>query len=550
MKPNYEDFRITVEGQDGRYTVEATGPGGINIDPLPFALDRDDGFLGDLEHIRWGIEPAGRSLHELLVEVGTRLFEALFPRKIIRAFERACEGATSLRLKLKIVPPELNHLPWEILYDPGDEIFLAVRLSAPIVRFLESGSRVQEQKLGRPPRILYVQANPQTTRPLQTGRSEEAIRAAYGDIDAVYNTSPGALLDMLLDDYDIIHYDGHATFDRDRRAGVLYLHDEQGQRHELSSRVLASLLDRSPTRLIVLAACETAAVDNEEKTFSGLAQQLMHTVPGLPAVVAMQFAIPDASAIAFTRGFYRALAAGYPVDAAVVRGRQSILLSLKDQEFSSPDWFTPVLFMHTENGDIFQEEQKMAGQEDKEQREEKRGDTVDTGGGAYIGGGVNTGGGDFTGRDRITHGDEVHGDKFTGDKVGGDKVAGDKISGDINVEGGVHGRGAAIGHKATANYREGVSGDELARLFAPLIAAAREAPPERRAEAVEKVETLKEEVAKGEEADDSRMATLVDGLVGLAPGAASAVVSIFATPVVAGLAGPVTRFVLDKLRPQ
>jgi len=44
------------------------------------------------------------------------------------------------------------------------------------------------------------------------------------------------------------------------------------------------------------------------------------------------------------------------------------------------------------------------------------------------------------------------------------------------------------------------------------------------------------------------IAKLVDGLVGLVPAATSAVVSAFATPILAGIAGPVTGFVLDKLR--
>jgi hypothetical protein len=44
------------------------------------------------------------------------------------------------------------------------------------------------------------------------------------------------------------------------------------------------------------------------------------------------------------------------------------------------------------------------------------------------------------------------------------------------------------------------------------------------------------------------IAKLVDGLVGLVPGATSAVVSAFTTPLLAGIAGPVTGFVLDKLR--
>jgi hypothetical protein len=44
------------------------------------------------------------------------------------------------------------------------------------------------------------------------------------------------------------------------------------------------------------------------------------------------------------------------------------------------------------------------------------------------------------------------------------------------------------------------------------------------------------------------MAKLLDGMVALVPSATSAIVSAFATPILGGIAGPVTGFVLEKLR--
>ena len=44
------------------------------------------------------------------------------------------------------------------------------------------------------------------------------------------------------------------------------------------------------------------------------------------------------------------------------------------------------------------------------------------------------------------------------------------------------------------------------------------------------------------------MGKLVEGLIALAPSAVGAVVSIFATPILGAIAGPVTKFVLDKLK--
>jgi hypothetical protein len=59
---------------------------------------------------------------------------------------------------------------------------------------------------------------------------------------------------------------------------------------------------------------------------------------------------------------------------------------------------------------------------------------------------------------------------------------------------------------------------------------------------------LKQEAAKGKGANDGAVARLVEGLVGLVPAAASAEVSAFATPILGAAVGPVTSFVLEKLR--
>jgi hypothetical protein len=537
MPPQYEDFFLIVNGAPGDYTVEAQGPGEIRIRPVPFEYRETDELRVELNSIKEGFAPS----RDRMQLVGSLLFEALFPRKIIRAFEgapHALSGGVKLRLKLIVRPPELSHLPWELLYDPDEEIFLAARLSYPIVRFVESGAPVASLLARRPLRVLYVQANPSGTTPLDAAASEKALKGALGtdaEITVLHSTTPSALRDMLRESpgFHVLHYDGHGDFDEESDAGHLYLHDEEGESYPLSGEMLATYLDGTSVRLVVLSACETA-VDSKQKRLSGIAHQLMRA-SSLPAVVAMQFAIPDDSAIAFIKGFYQALADDYPVDAATIEGRKAILEILGGDTgaFAAPDWATPVLFMRVKDGDILREEIKEDGMGEGKERH------IDTGGGAYIGGSVNTGGGDFVGRDKTVHGDEVHGDKVMGDKVGGDKITVGDISGSTGV---------AIGRGAQATVTTGVSGQDLERLFLPVMEAVRQAPQEKQAQATQIAEDLKAEVAKGKSADDSQVAKLVDGLADLVPGAVSAVVSAFATPILGGIAGPVTRFVLDKIQ--
>lgn len=122
-----------------------------------------------------------------------------------------------------------------------------------------------------------------------------------------------------------------------------------------------------------------------------------------------------------------------------------------------------------------------------------------TGGGAFVAGNVNIGRGDFVGRDRITY---------------------------------------------------GITPDQLETLFAPLAAAvAQHTTASEHAAAAQQLAALEAEVAKGEDAEDGKVGTILDGLAAMVPGAVAAVVGLFATPILQGIAGPVTRSVLDKLKP-
>jgi hypothetical protein len=127
-----------------------------------------------------------------------------------------------------------------------------------------------------------------------------------------------------------------------------------------------------------------------------------------------------------------------------------------------------------------------------------------------------------------------------GEKPSDGQSGGLNISGTIGaVHGDLVGRDKIVGAPSAA---------ELDRALKPLIDAVSAEPSGKRLEAEAKLAVLKQEAAKGEKANDRTIADLVDGLVKLVPGAVSAVVSAFATPILGAVAGPATSFVLDKLR--
>jgi biotin carboxyl carrier protein len=63
--------------------------------------------------------------------------------------------------------------------------------------------------------------------------------------------------------------------------------------------------------------------------------------------VAMQYEITDKAAIEFSRDFYDAVADGLPVDAAVTEARAAVSMD------SMLEWGTPVLYMRSPDGRIF-----------------------------------------------------------------------------------------------------------------------------------------------------------------------------------------------------
>lgn len=168
------------------------------------------------------------------------------------------------------------------------------------------------------------------------------------------------------------------------------------------------------------------------------------------------------------------------------------------------------------------------------------GTQVNTGDGAnigHIGDSINTGGGEYVAGDKNIQGDVVHGDKVDGDKVGGDKISVGNISGS---------QGIAIGRGASANVsiQEGMSDEALTTLFVPLLQQVAQQEPT----AVSKVHTLKDEVAKGEEANDEKIADLITEVADAVPTAVETIVSIFANSVVAKAAGAATQYILKRIQ--
>jgi tetratricopeptide (TPR) repeat protein len=361
---SYLDFDLLIERSAKKYRARVlnspAGQAAIDF-RLPFSDPELDKFL------------SGSPEMEAAKSFGERLFNAVFGGEVgvglRRSLDEASRQGAGLRLRLRLTEvPELADLPWEFLYNSALNRFLVLSVETPLVRYLDLPERIQPLAVKPPLRVLAMISSPSDYPKLDVEQEWTKLRDALGDLEQrslvvlerLEETTLAALQRKLRQaEYHIFHFIGHGGFDEQAQDGVLVLEDEAKRGRQVSGQYLGTLLhDHRPLRLVILNACEGARTSRTDP-FAGTAQSLVQQ--GIPAVIAMQFAITDEAAITFAHEFYCAVADGYPVDAALAESRKAISVQGNDIE-----WGTPVLYMRAPDGRIFDverlsdEEQKRA----------------------------------------------------------------------------------------------------------------------------------------------------------------------------------------------
>lgn len=351
----YEDFTLSVgERQPGGYALAAVASGigrATAVLPLPpvaltSALART-------------IAPTPAP-PEVMRKAGTLLFDWAFPAPVrahLRvAWDRAERAAMGLRIRLTIDAPEIAAWPWELLHDPERDYTFATSPSTPLVRYFDQADRfgsLAEQGAELPLELLLVLPATPDLDLAQERRNVEQVAGATDGALRVH-TLDGAvtradLADaLLMGNYQIVHFGGHGGFIDGR--GYLGLNEPSGAPEWIDGDAFARLVvNYRSIKLALLNACESGQTD-DGRAFMGLAPQLVRY--GVPAVVAMQFAITDKAAATFAREFYKRLCAGDgagQVDLAAAYAR-SMLSVLHPGDRS---WAAPVLYTHAADGIIF-----------------------------------------------------------------------------------------------------------------------------------------------------------------------------------------------------
>ncbi|KFF58924.1 hypothetical protein JF66_14875, partial [Cryobacterium sp. MLB-32] len=336
---------------------QASGIIHLDVDAI---LDR----LPELESTVLASTTPGRRIaapqEKPLREVGTQLFETLFSGPINAAYHSSqgvlAEDGQRLRLVLRLAAPELAALPWEMLFDPDDQTYLC-RKDVLLRHIPASDYNPKPTRLTPPLRVLGIVSAPRDLPELDTeaeqAHLEQALHPsiAAGLVELVWAadaTWSGILSQLRAGPWHILHFIGHGDYDLSSDEGRIALVGENGRSQMVTASALVDLFrEAHPSpRLVVLNSCASGA-SGDTDLFSAVAAAVVHG--GISAVVAMQFTVSDRAAIAFSRGFYGALASGRDVDEAALSGRREIL-GLREQTL---EWVTPVLYVRGGSTHLF-----------------------------------------------------------------------------------------------------------------------------------------------------------------------------------------------------
>ena len=287
--------------------------------------------------------PAAKELREY----GAVLFETLFPGTVRRLWD---EARTAAKGALEVVfTPGLNWIadkPWELAWDSSRRRFLAD--DAVLVRgvFGAPPSTAPPPRRG-PLHVLVALAEPRDAAPVAARQEAAAIRAALqplvraglARLEVLASTSPASLHRRLSTGrVDVLHFVGHGAFDERERTGSLFLVDARGRSLAVDTDRVLRLLAGRALKLVVLNACETGRGGRAD-FLRGVAPAL--AAGGIPAVLANQYKVLDASATAFARHLYWALAKGHDLGAAAREARVAVSYAKGAEPM---DWAVPVLY--------------------------------------------------------------------------------------------------------------------------------------------------------------------------------------------------------------
>jgi len=302
---------------------------------------------------------------EEIERLGQELFDSIFTGQTRVVFfgtnEDAIRRKKRLRIRIRVEPPELARIPWEIVRPEKWSTIPALSGRTPVFREEELIDGYGSLLVNGPLRIMLVSASPADQKSLDLEGELRLIQtqleplreAGKVEIACLARAQRRQLEQKLLEFRPhVVHFMMHGDFSGSEQQGLLMLQDDRGKSIPIEADELTSYFEADPdseTRLVIFNACRTA-VDDTVTQGRGIAASLARL--NVPAIIAMQFSISDPVAIVFADELYRSLIGGQSIEVAVARARREI----RDRVAKSlqQEWLIPVLFLRATETRLFE----------------------------------------------------------------------------------------------------------------------------------------------------------------------------------------------------
>ncbi|MBI3425788.1 MAG: CHAT domain-containing protein [Acidobacteria bacterium] len=318
------------------------------------------------EALRGWLDSASKAERRFSVEVSDKLPSGSPPEAITSAKE-----AATLLLSL----------PWELLHDERGFLFHG-KHAVRVRRRLPNNVKFEDFERKLPIRVLLVSPRPEddsaayidhrvSSQPLV-----EAIETLGETVSLTIlqtPTFPALQQALRRAQFDVVHFDGHGVFDPRVGLGKLCFEapDQDDQLHNRKSELidaerLAAVMRDHRIPLVFLEACQSAKTDDDPT--ASVAAKLLEQ--GVVSVVAMTHSVLVETARRFVKEFYRELAEGARIGAAMLAGQQALHADTRRGaiagagEFHLQDWFVPVLYQERQDPSLVRQRLSAAALED------------------------------------------------------------------------------------------------------------------------------------------------------------------------------------------
>ncbi len=313
--------------------------------PLPLGLDDLAGLLADGAFAR----------------VGQELYAVLFPEGEVRdslaealVVTRAERRPLTVQLHLDPESPTLARYPWELIHD--GQSFLVADGAVALARYIDYAQALVPATVQAPLRLLLVSPRPVDL----AGADERPCAALLGaleplrqqgrlQVDLLSPPTYAALRDVLSrEPYQALHFDGPSGYGRvegPEPQPYLVFEDEHAAAFPVTGATLYNALFLSRVRLATLVPPwpdrPPDASPPGPTALAALAPALVKA--GVPAVLAMQYALAPEQNERFAAQLYRSLAERAPLATAVAHARGQLVPPESTR-------FAPALYLQDKEG--------------------------------------------------------------------------------------------------------------------------------------------------------------------------------------------------------